>query len=181
MFNLHCDVIEDQIRDLLLTLNREKMPLWKQMRCLEIISAVIAENLMENGTEFYFEPEKIVWPDKTVTSPPSKTQMRKLRESGKGSKKTKHGLWGDLVNKYSSPKLDSTAPATVGVAVDVDPPHVPKRGRPKGSGTTKKKATKPVAPRKPDSDAEGDGDEESGKQKVDISKANVGASTFKSK
>ena len=163
-------MIEDQIRELLLMLNREKMPLWKQMRCLEIIAAVIAENLMENGTQFYFEPEKIVWPDKTVTSAPSKTQMRKLRESGKGSKKTKHGLWGDLVNKYTKPKSDSVASGIV--AVDVDPPQIPKRGRPRGSGTCKKKSTK-VAAQKRDSDTEGDEQEECAKQKIDMSKANV--------
>ena len=59
LFNLHSGALENQIRELLGNLNDEKLPLWKQMRCLEVIAAVLAETLMQHGTIFSLDPEEI--------------------------------------------------------------------------------------------------------------------------
>ena len=41
------------------------------MRIVEIVSAVIAEKLIENGTQFVMDPDKVIWPDGKVTKLPT--------------------------------------------------------------------------------------------------------------
>ena len=76
-------------------MNKEKLALGKQMRALEIISAVLAECLMQQGTVFCIDPEQITWPDKTVTSALTRNEIRKLKKQGKVSAKTKH-VFGEI-------------------------------------------------------------------------------------
>ena len=60
LFNLHALDIKDQIQLLLFELVQEKMVLWKQMRCLEVTAAIVAETLMEMGVQIMTSPEEII-------------------------------------------------------------------------------------------------------------------------
>ena len=87
----------DKISELLKELSQKKKPLWQQMCTIEILSAVLAEQLMSNGTKINLDPEEITWPDGTVTKPPSH------EKKGKGRKKnpnSKHGMYGRIVHEY---------------------------------------------------------------------------------
>ena len=68
------------------------------MRTVEIISAVLAEQVMANGTKINLDPEEIAWPDGTVTKPPSHDKK------GKGTRKknlnSKHSVYGRIVHEY---------------------------------------------------------------------------------
>ena len=41
------------------------------MCTLEILSALLAEELVRNGTQINLNPEEIIWPDGTISKPPS--------------------------------------------------------------------------------------------------------------
>ena len=40
------------------------------MRTLEILSAILAEEVMRNGTQINLDPEEIIWPDGTTSKAP---------------------------------------------------------------------------------------------------------------
>ena len=44
---------------LLFDLVKEKLVLWKQMRCLEVTVAIVAKTLMEMGVQIMLSPEEI--------------------------------------------------------------------------------------------------------------------------
>ena len=46
------------------------------MRTIEVLSAVIAEELMARNTLIHLDPEEICWPDGNVTKPPSNETKR---------------------------------------------------------------------------------------------------------
>ena len=108
------------------------------MCALEIISAILVECLMQEGTVFCLDPEQITWPDGTVTSALTRNEIRKLKKQGKVSAKTKHSLWGDIVHRYSNGKGTAETPAAEAPSSNVElPTAVPKKGRPKGKKTSK--------------------------------------------
>ena len=41
------------------------------MRIIKIVSAVIAERLIENGTQFIIDPNQVIWPDGKITKIPT--------------------------------------------------------------------------------------------------------------
>ena len=51
------------------------------MRTIEILSAVLAEDLISKGIVVHLDPEEIVWPDGNITKPPGN------EKKGKGKKK----------------------------------------------------------------------------------------------
>ena len=167
---MHASVLDDELREFLYNLNKDKMTIWKQMRCLEILAAVIAEKLMDQGTKILIDPDEIVWPDKTVTRPPSKGQLKKLKKNGKNQDKTKHGVFGDIVHKYKNASSVNTQ--VDAVEINETPQNISKRGRPrKAAAATKKAPAKRSAKSKQTAskdDSGSDDDEENGK--VDISK-----------
>ena len=63
------------------------------MRALEVISAIIAETLIEMGVLILTEPPEIHWPNGTISQ--MSTQVR--GKKGKKVQKTKHGIFGELV------------------------------------------------------------------------------------
>ena len=66
------------------------------MRVLEIVSAQIADELTKGGTKIEMEPDRIIWPDGTVTkktNPPKKGK----KAPAPGSK---HGVFGVIVAQY---------------------------------------------------------------------------------
>ena len=77
LFNLHALDIKDKLQMLLLDLIKEKLVLWKQMRCLEVTAAIVAETLMEMGVQIMMTPEEIIWPTGKVTKPAAPASMKK--------------------------------------------------------------------------------------------------------
>ena len=59
LFNLHAYDLLEELTSLLNDLNGKKFPLWQQMRRLEILSALLADELTRNGTQFNLDPEEI--------------------------------------------------------------------------------------------------------------------------
>ena len=104
----------NELSILLNELNERKMPLWQQMRMIEIVSAVLAEELMTQGTVINLDPEEILWTDGSVSRPQGN------EKKGKGRKKTnptsKHGVFGKIVHEYGpkcNAKINSSGPSTV--------------------------------------------------------------------
>ena len=71
LFNLHAYNLIGELTELLNDLNGKKFPLWQQMRTIEILSALLAEELMRNGTQINLDPEEIIWPDGTISKAPN--------------------------------------------------------------------------------------------------------------
>ena len=67
LFNLHAYDLIGELTELFNDLNGKKFPLWQQMRTIEILSALLAEELMRNGTQINLDPEETIWPDGTVS------------------------------------------------------------------------------------------------------------------
>ena len=63
LFNLHTCNLIDEISNLLNELNKKSMH-------LEILSAVLAEEIVGNGTKINLDPEEIEWPDVTILKAP---------------------------------------------------------------------------------------------------------------
>ena len=110
---------------------------------------------MDQGTKILMDPDEIVWPDKIVTRPPSKAELRRMNKSGKSQAKTKHGVFGDLVHKYKNETVDAAQEKTEEILK-----LVPKHGRPRKASATKKAPAKRTAKKAnashPDSDEEAD-------------------------
>ena len=100
LFNIHAFDLKDEIQILLAELVNEKMPIWKQMRCLEVVAAIIAETLMEMNVKIYTSPEEIHWPMGCVTRPGSKAPTK----SGKKINKRQGGVFGHIVYEYAPAK-----------------------------------------------------------------------------
>ena len=70
------------------------------MRVLEIVAAQIADDLKKGGTKFEMDPDRVTWPDGTVT--------KKIAPSKKGKKNpppgSKHGVFGVIVAQYGGKK-----------------------------------------------------------------------------
>ena len=63
------------------------------MRALEVISAIIAETLIEMGVMILTEPPEIHWPNGSISQMSAPVRGKK----GKKVQKTKHGIFGELV------------------------------------------------------------------------------------
>ena len=63
------------------------------MQALEVISAIIAETLIELGVMILTEPPEIHWPNGLVSKLPQGGKAKK----GKKVQKTRHGIYGELV------------------------------------------------------------------------------------
>ena len=109
LFNIHSDDLCDELTILLSELNSTKVPLWKQMRIIEITAAELADRLVEGGTKFEMEPDRVIWPDGTITkkaSPPRGKKNKKLPPAV-----SKHGLYGTIVAQFGNKKKSATASA----------------------------------------------------------------------
>ena len=112
LFNLHALDLRDQIQLLLFDLVKEKMVLWKQMHCLEVTAAIVAETLMEMGVQIMTSPEEITWPTGEVTKPVAPASKKK---GGKRTTKNKHGIYGELVSELAPkiPVVDTTTQQSI--------------------------------------------------------------------
>ena len=68
------------------------------MRALEVISAIIAETLIEMRVLIFVEPPEVHWPNGLVSKMAVPVRGKK---SGKQTQKQKHGVFGDLVSKLA--------------------------------------------------------------------------------
>ena len=132
LFGIHSDDLSDEISNLLAELSSSKMALWKQMCVVEIVAAQIAEDLGKDGTRFEMDPDRVIWPDGTVTKKPTGSQAKK--GSKKVSPASKHGVYGVIVAQYgngkkvgeTSKEATATAPAVVVEQANAEPTAQPK-------------------------------------------------------
>ena len=117
LFNRHALNIKDQLHMLLFDLVKEKLVLWKQMRCLEVTAAIVAETLMEMGVQIMRSPEEITWPTGEVMKPAAPPSTK--RRGGKKAAKNKHGVFGELVNDLA-PKLPSVIERSTEISTECD-------------------------------------------------------------
>ena len=59
------------LEKLLAEFQREGFPKWKQMKCIELTMALLAEDLIGNGIAIHLESGKIEWPMGIHTEPPN--------------------------------------------------------------------------------------------------------------
>ena len=107
LFKIHADELKVEVQNLLYELAREQMPLWKQMRALEVTSAIVAETLIEMGVLIISDPAEIHWPNGTISKPVAGPRGRK----GKKTQKNRHGIFGDLVSSFVPPTIEKNKPA----------------------------------------------------------------------
>ena len=68
------------------------------MRALEVISAIVAETLIEMGVLIFPDPPEVHWPNGLI----SKLAMPVCgKKGGKNVQKNKHGIFGELVSKLA--------------------------------------------------------------------------------
>ena len=97
LFNLHAFDLKDELQLLLFDLSKEKMPVWKQMRALEIVAAIIAETLMEMSVTILTTPKEMHWPMGCVMRPGTQAPIKK----GKRTTKKQGGVFGHIVYEYT--------------------------------------------------------------------------------
>ena len=73
------------------------MPQWKQMRVLEVVAAIVAETLIENGVMILSDPVEIHWPHGMISKP----NPTKHNKKGKKVQKQRHGIFGELVSNLA--------------------------------------------------------------------------------
>ena len=101
LFGIHNEDLCDELRDLVSELNKSKVALWKQMRIIEIIAADLADRLTQGGTKFEMEPDRVIWPDGTITK--KSTPSRHLKRTKKVPPAvSKHGLYGVIIAHYAN-------------------------------------------------------------------------------
>ena len=94
LFKLHSDELKVELENVLYDLVREKLPAWKQMRCLQVIAAIMAKTMLELGVLILTEPPEIHWPNAMVTKPNPSVKGKK----GKKVQKNRHGIFGEIVS-----------------------------------------------------------------------------------
>ena len=120
LFGIHSEDLRDELRELVSELNKSKIALWKQMHIIEIIAADLADCLTQQGTKFEMEPDRVIWPDGTIT--------KKNTPSGhsKRTKKvppavSKHGLYGVIVAQYGTVKKNTATTAAASTSASNPP------------------------------------------------------------
>ena len=72
------------------------------MRITEIVVAELADKLVEGGTQFQMEPDRVLWPDGTTTKKPSPVRGKKTKKVPPAV--SKHGLYGTIVAQFRNKK-----------------------------------------------------------------------------
>ena len=83
LINNHSEKMGTLVRQLVKELRDQKMVKWKQMKCVELAGAVLAEILLVRGVVFDLEQQTTEWPSGHKVKPP-----KKLTKSGKNSSKS---------------------------------------------------------------------------------------------
>ena len=92
------------------------------MRIIEIVAAELADKLVEGGTQFQMEPDRVVWPDGTITKKSSPVRGKKTKKVPPAV--SKHGLFGTIVAQFGNRKKtnDATSIVVTSNAVTIESP-----------------------------------------------------------
>ena len=93
LFKIHGMDLKTELQNLLYELVRDDVPPWKQMHALEVVSAILAETIIEMGIVILTDPPEIHWSKEMITKPPPVPRGRK----GKKVEKNAHGIYGKIV------------------------------------------------------------------------------------
>ena len=123
------------------------------MRVLEVVAAIVAETLIENGVMILSDLVEIHWSHGMISKPNQSSRTKK----GKRNQKQRHGIFGELVSTLA-PSLPNVA--TEGNKENCGPPE------PTGTSKTSTRNSKSKKPAKtivrPERDEEiGDGNKDS--------------------
>ena len=77
------------------------------MCIIEIVAAELADKLVEGGTQFQMEPDRVVWPDGTTTKKSSLVCGKKAKKVPPAV--SKHGLYGTIVVQFGNKKKTKSA------------------------------------------------------------------------
>ena len=130
LFKCHGLVLKTELKNILYELVQKDVPQWKQMQVLEVVSAVLAETLIEIGVVILTKPPEIHWSKEVITKLPPAPHGRK----GKQVTKNAHGICGKLVTDLA-PTLPSKSKMEKGKKGAFKPPV--KKGQPKKAITKK--------------------------------------------
>ena len=103
------------------------------MRIIEIVSAIVAERLMENGTQFVMDPDQVIWPDGKITKVPTPQKKGRARTK-KLAATSKNGVFGKIIQKFGS---KSSAANAITNEVEVIVPASDKSDASEGPSTEK--------------------------------------------
>ena len=120
LFGIHSEDLCDELRDLVSELNKSKVALWKQMHIIEIIAADLADRLTQGGTKFEMEPDRVIWPDGTITKK-STPSGRSKRTKKVPPAVSKHGLYGVIIAQYAN--IKKTTATNAGASSASKPPE----------------------------------------------------------
>ena len=110
------------------------------MRTLEILSAILAEELMRNGTQINLDPEEIIWPDGSTSKAPDHVKGPTGGRKRKAIPSSKNGVFGKIVTEYGPKNKTGVQPKSSTVVVpaqeqnndaeaqDVEEGDIPKKG-----------------------------------------------------
>ena len=110
------------------------------MRTLEILSAILAEELMRNGTQINLDPEEIIWPDGSTSKAPDHVKSPRGGRKRKAIPSSKNGVFGKIVTEYGPKNKTGVQPKSSTVVVpaqeqnndaeaqDVEEGDIPKKG-----------------------------------------------------
>ena len=80
------------------------------MQTIEILSALLAEELMRNGTQINLDPEEIIWPDGTISKAPIHEKGPRGGRRKKINPNSKNGIFGKVVNEYRPKNRSAVKP-----------------------------------------------------------------------
>ena len=148
LFGIHSEDLCDELRDLVSELNKSKVALWKQMCIIEIIAADLADHLTQGGTKFEMEPDRVIWPDGTITkkSTPSGCSKRTKKVPPAVSK---DGLYGVIIAQYANVKKTTATYAGASTSATKPPElsviiEIPENDAPSASAAPKPKQVRRV-------------------------------------
>ena len=119
LFGIHSEDLCDKLRDLVSELNKSKVALWQQMHIIEIIAADLADRLTQGGTKFEMEPDRVIWPDGTITK--KSTPLGHSKRTKKVPPAvSKHGLYGVIIAQYAN--IKKTTASNVGASTSASKP-----------------------------------------------------------
>ena len=87
------------------------------MRTLEILSAILAEELMRNGTQINLDPEEIIWPDGTTSKAPEHEKGPRGGRKRKAIASSKNGVFGKIITDYGPKNKTGVQPKNSTVIV----------------------------------------------------------------
>ena len=154
--NNHQQEMFPALEKLLADFQREGLPKWKQMKCIELAMALLAEDFIGNGIVIDIENGNIEWPMGEHTEPP--TNEGNKRKGGKSSTKNSTGpkakpsnVFGHLVNNVQSVsaskakfKLPTKEPAQSSSSSNMLPDFNASNYRNGGRGKVSKKQNEPA-------------------------------------